>query len=805
MNTLFVNRHYAFAGAMIWLGLLFLFSLPALSPLFSPTLTRSADGLLHLYRLVQLDALWRDGIFFARWMPDLAYGYGLPLFNYYAPLVYYLTAPVHLFGIPFPLALNLSLASALFVGAVGMFYFTRALIEQTRRIFDAQENRETKCFENPSGLAALIAALAFLYAPYILFNALQRANLAEQWALAFTPFALWRFFELTRKTHALNWSLAVISFAAVMLSHNVTSFLFAPLLLWFTLACILSFGVRERLLRGVDVSRFTFLAPFSSLLSPLSAFLCALALSSFFWLPALVERDFAQIARVIVTPDFDYRFNFVPFGELISLLPRADTGRLNPSFPAALGIFQILFASVGIVFLLRHFRSRRALPLLTLACAAFGFIALMLSFSQPIWDSVSLLSFVQLPMRVRGLVALCLAPFAGIFIFALPTRWRIVGACIAILTLAASALPLLYPRYARDVPLNPTRTDMFAYEQATGAFGTTSFGEYLPVWVQNLPNTSPFQENYARGEIPNRFVIPEGVTLCGADIAPLKQTLCASANNSWQLLFRAFYFPGWRATLDGRAIEMSATPRTGLISIHVPASGLITVEYVGTTIERAAGWISLVSALVVSGIFAFGIFQSTRAANSLQRETEVRDENSHATLGSRMGLALGITALVLVACKFFYVDRVSNPFVAHYDGARVEDIAQPLQIEFGEQLQLLGYAVTASEIARGDTLRVTLYLRARPALDTNLSTFVHLTAPDGFVVAQKDNLHPAHLPTMRWDVDAYAADEHPLEIPNTLAPGVYELRAGVYDARSDTRVRLTNGADFVSLQKITVK
>ena len=221
-------KRTALTARVIELVLVFLFSIPALSPLFTTTPTRSADGLLHLYRLVELDHLWSQGVFFTRWLPDLAYGYGMPLFNYYAPLVYYLTTPLHFLGIPFTLALNLSLAAALYVGAVGMFYFTCALA--------------ARLSNNASGLtiAALIAALAYAYAPYLLFNALHRANLAEQWALAFAPFALWRFYQLTQAPTARNWTLAVLIFVAVMLSHNVTSFLFAPLLFFFTSTCLLA-------------------------------------------------------------------------------------------------------------------------------------------------------------------------------------------------------------------------------------------------------------------------------------------------------------------------------------------------------------------------------------------------------------------------------------------------------------------------------------------------------------------------------------------------------------------------------------
>ncbi len=774
-----MNRFFAFARSTIWLGLLFTFSLPALSPLFSPTPTRSADGLLHLYRLVQLDALWRDGIFFARWLPDLAFGYGMPLFNYYAPLVYYLTTPLHVLGISFPLALNLSLAAAMFVSAVGMFYFARALL----RDFDKNG------FGNVS---AIVAALAFLYSPYILFNALHRANLAEQWALALAPFALWRFLELTRTPNALHWSLAVLFFAAVMLTHNVTSFLFAPLLFFFALACILAredIGVRERLLRADCKSRFSFLAP-------LSAFLLALSLSSFFWLPALIERDFVQIARVIVTPDFDYRFNFVSFGELISLLPRADTGRLNPTFPATLGVFQILFAGVGIIFLLWRFRSRRALPLFALAFAAFGFFALMLSFSQPLWDSISLLSFVQLPMRLRGLVALCLAPFAGIFIFAVPMRWKLLSGGVAIVAIGLSALPMLYPRYARDISPTPNFSEMFMYEQKTGAFGTTSFGEYVPVWMQNLPDKSPFAEEYARGEIPNRLMIPEGVSICGAQIDALVSSVCVKANDSWHAIYRAFYFPGWSVSLNGAPLEIAPTPRTGLISFEVKENGTLRLEYVGTTMERVADWISIVSALGVFGIFAFGMIQRAR-----QPRTNAESSNLH----TQIFVPLFFLAVALIAFKLFYVDRTSNPFVIQYDGARVQNISQPRDARFEEALQLLGYEVNMTQVARGETLRAILYWRALPELKNNLSVFVHLTASDGFVVAQKDNLHPANLPTTRWESDAYVADEHALAIPATLAAGEYELRAGVYDPRTNTRLKTAEGADFILLQKIRVK
>lgn len=780
------NVHAFARSGAIWLVLLFLFSIPALSPLFSLTPTRSADGLLHLYRLVQLDSLWRSGILFTRWLPDVAYGYGMPVLNYYAPLVYYLTAPLHLLGVPFTLALNLSLAAALLVGAVGMFFFARALVGELQ---DISTFASSQAPQNLSGLVALVAAIAFLYAPYVLFNAFQRANLAEQWALAFAPFALWRFLELTRRANALNWALAILLFAAVLLSHNVTGFLFAPLLLFFTIACV----VAQNAQRSPRAWMWT-----------LSAFGIAVTLAAFFLLPALVERDYAQLARVIVTPDFDYRFNFVAPDELIALLPRADTGRLNPSYPNTLGLVQIGLASAGFIVLAVQLRTRRALPLFALTGAALGFTLLMLAISRPLWESISLLEFVQLPMRLRGLIALCLAPLTGIFLMVVTERWRVIGTSFAIALLVLSAIPMLYPRPANDIPPGPTLNDMFAYEHNTGAFGTTSFGEYLPVWVQNLPDNSPFADAYARDEIPNRFVIPEGVTVCGAKISALSQELCTQANTSWHAVYRAFYFPGWRALVDGQAVEMKPTPRTGLISFEVPRSATVRVEYVGTETENLAGWISLAGGILVFGMLVFGLIK-----NAPQPTPNLQPS----IFNPQTLFALGAVALALIAFK------ASGLSVAHYEGGVIGTSRLEMEpflhaIDFGSELQLVGYDVNgygllgygrpAFRNQRGSAFTTTLYWRALTPPRRDLSTFVQLVAQDGTVVAQKDNLHPGNLPTTRWDVDGYVSDQHTIQIPNDLAPGVYDLYIGVYDPRTNERLRAASCCDYYPLAKILV-
>jgi hypothetical protein len=539
-----------------------------------------------------------------------------------------------------------------------------------------------------------------------------------------------------------------------------------------------------------------------------SPLLAALGLAAFFWLPALFERDFVQIARVIVSPDFDYRFNFVRPAELIALLPRADTGRLNPAFPATLGIVQAVLALVGLERVLAS-RPRHAPPILYLAGAGAILTVLLLSFSQPVWDTVSLLGYVQLPMRLRGLIALCIAPLVGIPLLYLTRRWQTIGTGAILAVLVLSALPLLYPRYARDVPSQAGLADLIAFETRTGAIGTTSFGEYLPVWVRDIPVTSPLEAEYARGAIPNRFLVPQGVVLCGETLGRIRQSVCVSSPVAWRAQVRAFYFPGWSVEIDGAPVATKATDGDGQIEFEVPSGQhTLTLAYTGTAVESVADGLSLFSAILVLGVFVIAVLLRIKArTRTSARSTPDAPRATPAAPPSTVLytlIPLFLLGLALIGVKSLYADRVSNPFVHHSDGTRVEGVGHKLDVRLGQEMELLGFDLNAEELERGDTLNAVLYWRILPARQADYSTFVHLTALDGSVLAQKDNLHPANLPTTRWDLDAYGADAHAFEIPLTLAPGEYELRAGAYVPSSNVRLTTPEGRDYVVLSKIRV-
>ena len=98
-----------------------------------------------LVRLAQLHKFFGDGQLYVRWTPDLCFGYGYPLFNFYAPLFYYVAEIFVLAGQGLITALYASCFFWWVVSGLGMYLFSRPFLGRS---------------------GALIAAVAYVLAPY---------------------------------------------------------------------------------------------------------------------------------------------------------------------------------------------------------------------------------------------------------------------------------------------------------------------------------------------------------------------------------------------------------------------------------------------------------------------------------------------------------------------------------------------------------------------------------------------------------------------------------------------------------------
>ena len=89
----FLKKYY---GLLIVLALSFW----AIKPLFISGFFPMHDD-TQVARVFEMGKMLKEGTFPVRWVPDLGYGYGYPLFNFYAPLAYYVGGFFMLLGFLF--------------------------------------------------------------------------------------------------------------------------------------------------------------------------------------------------------------------------------------------------------------------------------------------------------------------------------------------------------------------------------------------------------------------------------------------------------------------------------------------------------------------------------------------------------------------------------------------------------------------------------------------------------------------------------------------------------------------------------
>ncbi len=772
--------------AVLTSGAIVLIGLAAAQPLLAKgeRLPWAADTLIHFYRLVELDHLLRQGYLFPRYAPDLAYGFGFPVFNFYAPLSYYAAMIFRLAGMDFGPALSATFVALILCAGAGMY----AWVAQVwgRR-------------------AGLVSATAYMTAPYLLYNAYHRAALAEVLAMALMPAILWAITQLARTGSARHLTLATLLYAALVFGHNITALVFTPIILVYAVLALPAYHARA--------ARLTFGAWCSTL-----PIWLGLGLSAFFWLPAFLERNSVQIIQLFSPQAFDYHYNFVTLGELFSLPAAVDPNLVLPSTPHSVGWIPVALAAIALTLKRQDWAGQQKVMAGLAAFLVLVSLSLTLPQSVAIWDAVPLASFIQFPWRLVGLASLGLAFLAGgAFSESLPSqspsaqelepgtlgilasRW-FIGLLIAgmiVYGFTWQFVPYLAPI------VHPTVADIAHYEQESGALGTTSAGDYLPSTVRKLPDANALAERYSRSDVIERLQptsLPPGAKIVEASYRPLSSDVTVDSTSAFTATFDIFYFAGWQARVDGQPVTITPSDPLGLISFPVPAGQRhVQVIFGSTPLRNAASAISLLSGLVLIAVSVALARLKSKAAPSWDLFPSPSSYQSEISTPGDLRLAIGVGILVvgLVAFKSLYLDTHETVFRrTRFDGRQVAGVARPLQVNFDNQMALMGFEPAALVARMNGLVQVTLYWRVMHKLDTDYSVSVQLVDERGFVYGQRDSQHPGGYPTSRWTESDYARDVHEISLAPGTPPGEYHLRVGVYrvGAPSSLSVLDTNGA-----------
>ena len=732
-------------------------------------LPKGTDAELHVYRTAELGFSLAAGNLYPRWAPDFYYGLGYPIFDYYAPLTYYLG---HLLTLGHPelaaVGAKACLILAHVIGAAGAFMLGRL-------------------FGGEGG--GLLGALAYAFAPYIqLINPYVRGDLAETFALACVPWALWSWEQVWRKGTAGSGAAAVMSTSAVFLSHNLTG-----------LTCL-------ALVAGLSLWHWRF-RRHPHLALALAAAATFVLITAFFWLPFLLERSAVRL-NVAGDGHYDFRNHFVALRDLLAWVTPIDRRATAANVPMTAGPQALILAAAGVTFAALT-TWRRGLGFY----AAAGGILLWLTTrsSQLAWEHLPGLAYYQFPWRFLGPVAATLIPLVAPLgggpsqrtdlnlrplqphCSAPPRgqtgvlhRFSRILTPLGALVLITGGLTGLYPLPWSSGFGRITPETLIAAELEGRWRGTTSTNDFVPTTVTMIPGPQPtLVASYADPPIDrvNRATLPPFTTVTVVPDKPWINRFTVSSAESFTLRLFLFQFPGWRAYVDGTQVQITVAQPEGFITVPVPSGGHEVVVRFGTTPARTVGWI--VSGLGCVALAAMGVtwrrpetsgvtFSATRVPN--QKTSKVSYQQTYA----RRSAALGVVAIcaLTVAVKVTWLDRAAwlHP-TSPIGEARSAGYRQ--SADLSGEIALLGFDL--SETAwPGSPLDVTLYWEAQRAVTATYQSFVHLVSPEDTIWSQSDHLNPGGFPTDLWPTDRYVSDKHRLQLPPDLPDGTYMLSVGLY-------------------------
>ncbi len=827
MSTRKSLRNTQYAIRITFYVLLLLLPLLAAFPLWGPGMVNTrggGDSPFLLQRTLDMAEALRHGHLPPRWMAHAAYDLGYPFFNHYAALPFYLSGGLTALGLSPILAIQATQTLGFLLAALTMALWAR-------RIYG---NR----------WAVLLAVAAYTFAPFHLVNVYVRGDsLSEFWAFVWYPLILWALACAAERATLRRIILAALSYAALILTHNVSALIFAPFALLYAINQQISKSANQEesekaeKREGEKARRITHYA-----LRITSPFLLAFLLTAWFWMPAIGETGYGQMGPEFTAGYFHYSNHFrgLNLVQPTFFFNYDIAPAVGEAGPFAMGLVQAMLTLVGVGALTwqisKSANQQISNQQISKSCFTFhasritqyGFIlfSLLLStlmitpLSAPLWEHLPLLATTQFPWRFLSVQALFTAIATGAiacesasqrvsekaekreskkahhvsrFTFHALRLTHYALLTMLIFCLALATLGALRPERLRIAAGDVTWDNLLLYEAFTGNIGTTIRYEYLPRDVRPRLYIS---EAVVDGVDAAQPIADGDVTLTATLLAraPQRQVWRVALDGAAPVVFPLHWWPGWQAEVDG--VAAAAYPLTGY---PAAGSGRLTVDLAAgehevtlrlrnTPLRAAAGVISAATVLALGA----AVLQR-RGAEAQRRRAPV----DFLKAGSVLVLAfLGMFALALILPALFTpspphpltpllhaFDFIHAPY-PHHEPVRFG----PLLLE--EVYAASGDSRNALDIVAAPGEQIGLGLRWQRSDTTPLTGTLRLVSP----------AEPRHgvaygLVETTFVAPATGVAGYSLTLPPSLARGLYLLELRFYDAEGELHPQTPQGAE----------
>ena len=495
---------------------LLLMVIPATIALFKPGFYGASDE-MHIAWLQQMDLAIVEGQIPPRYVSDLSFGFGYPLFNFISPLPYYVGEIFHLLGLSFVDSIKAIFIVSILGSAVAMYFLVKQM---------------------SGGWVGMAAATLYIYSPYRSTDIYNRGALGESLAFVFLPLILYFLLKVkksVRKYESVRWiGWGAIATAALILTHNIVSYMFIPLVIMLGII-LLKNRLKELIL----------------------FFGLGLLGSFYFWWPALMDSRLMKYDTV-----FNFFDHFPALKQL--LIPYWGYGASVPGNYDTMSFFigevNLLIMGMSIVLLIKSFKSKTLkLGIVWWWCLALILLAMvMMNFrSFWIWEHFPLIAYFQFPWRFLTLIVFG----SSILVTTITTQTHYKIWCGLIIILA---IGFNYYRFKPNDFLN--RDDSYYINRYIPIPSPSN--EYLDLKEEylRLPKTTKIrpEQVYTR-------VFPESSEILNIKaINHLDTALTTDSGKSLTLNYNKYYFPGWEAIMDNKKLKLWAGEPYGQIQFDVP-------------------------------------------------------------------------------------------------------------------------------------------------------------------------------------------------------------------------------------------
>ncbi len=545
------------------------FSILTIWPLLRPGYFSHHDD-LQVIRIFEMRKCLVDFQIPCRWVPDMGYGFGYPLFNYYNPFVYYLGAVISYVS-GFVWSAKILFMTALILGPIAMYFLGKELWGK---------------------LGGFVSTIVFMFAPYRALDAYVRGALAELFAISLIPLLFLFILRLIKQGKKLDFFALTLLIGVFLTTHNISVILWFPFVFFWTLFWL-------------------YKSKFMNIKLLLTSLLLGFGLSAFFTLPAYLEKDLVT-SETLISGDLDYHVHFSGIKQLFldrfwgygaSKLGPNDDLSMQIGWPhwwiVILGVLSVLY------FKGRSFKGYYSLPLLL---ATFFLVSIFMTHnkSTPVWESIGILKYLQFPWRFLAVSVFSASLLGGFVTSVINGKYKYYLAAVLIFLAVVLNWSYFRPeKFYFDVDDQKKLSGELWEEQQRGAIF-----DYLPTTSELRPGM-PLEK--ALDEVIYLNFDPK---MPYEDYAP-KVVDILRTSKSWlveidtlknaEMNIPVFDFPTWEVEVDGMRVKTNHDNFLGTIKFSIqPGKHLIHGYFKDTSVRSVANLLTLISFGILLFLWKYG-------------------------------------------------------------------------------------------------------------------------------------------------------------------------------------------------------